>query len=182
MVTVNVTVLAGTIAGEPVARRMPSGDEVLELRVSAPEEGVRALPLPVVVWKMDVGEEVFEAVRGLERGAEVLVSGKLIKRFYRSGAGARSLTEVVARSVRRLEWTSDEAAFLAAVTEPVLPVVNGSQVITFEGTDYEAHPEHGVWYEVGRVDEVGAMSIPMNADGSPDFDNVGEVLVRYQNA
>jgi hypothetical protein len=31
MVTVNVVVLAGTVAAEPVERRMPSGDEVTEL-------------------------------------------------------------------------------------------------------------------------------------------------------
>jgi single-stranded DNA-binding protein len=31
MVTVNVVVLAGTVAADPVQRRMPSGDEVTEL-------------------------------------------------------------------------------------------------------------------------------------------------------
>ena len=31
MVTVNVVVLAGSVAAEPVERRMPSGDEVTEL-------------------------------------------------------------------------------------------------------------------------------------------------------
>jgi single-stranded DNA-binding protein len=30
MVTVNVVVLAGTVAADPVERRMPSGDEVTE--------------------------------------------------------------------------------------------------------------------------------------------------------
>ena len=32
----------------------------------------------------------------LAKGDEVLVHGQLVRRFYRSGAGARSLTEVVA--------------------------------------------------------------------------------------
>jgi single-stranded DNA-binding protein len=31
MVTVNVVVLAGTVAADPVARTMPSGDEVAHL-------------------------------------------------------------------------------------------------------------------------------------------------------
>jgi single-stranded DNA-binding protein len=42
MVTVNVVVLAGTVAAEPVERRMPSGDEVTELRLSVPEAGEAA--------------------------------------------------------------------------------------------------------------------------------------------
>ena len=46
MLTVNVVVLAGTISAEPVQRRLPSGDEVTELRVSVPEAGRRLLPLP----------------------------------------------------------------------------------------------------------------------------------------
>ena len=46
MVTVNVVVSAGTVAAEPVERRMPSGDEVTELRLSVPEAGKRLLPLP----------------------------------------------------------------------------------------------------------------------------------------
>jgi hypothetical protein len=33
----------------------------------------------------------------------VLVHGHLVRRFYRSGAGARSLTEVVATGIKKLE-------------------------------------------------------------------------------
>jgi single-strand DNA-binding protein len=100
MVTVNVVVLAGTVAAEPVRRRMPSGDEVTEFRVSVPEPGRRLLPLPVAVWHAAVGAEV---VRGIAKGDPVLVTGHLVRRFYRSGAGARSLTEVVASGIKRLE-------------------------------------------------------------------------------
>ena len=49
MVTVNVVVLAGTIAAEPVQRQLPSGDEVTEIRLSVPEPGRRLLPLPVTI-------------------------------------------------------------------------------------------------------------------------------------
>lgn len=34
MVTVNVVVLAGTVAADPVERRMPSGDEVTVLQAA----------------------------------------------------------------------------------------------------------------------------------------------------
>ncbi|GIU96591.1 MAG: hypothetical protein KatS3mg013_0394 [Actinomycetota bacterium] len=46
MVTVNVVVLAGTVATDPVRRRLPSGEEVTELRLSVPEAGRRLLPPP----------------------------------------------------------------------------------------------------------------------------------------
>jgi single-strand DNA-binding protein len=100
MVTVNVVVLAGTVAADPVERRMPSGDEVTELRVSVPEVGKRHLPLPVAAWHATVGARSLE---GIAKGDPVLVHGQLVRRFYRSGAGARSLTEVVATGIKKLE-------------------------------------------------------------------------------
>jgi single-strand DNA-binding protein len=104
MVTVNVVVLAGTVAAEPVERRLPSGDEVTELRLSVPETGKRLLPLPVAVWHSAVGKR---ALKGLAKGDDVLVYGQLTRRFYRSGAGARSLTEVVATELKKLERRAD---------------------------------------------------------------------------
>src|SRR5207247_680616 len=50
MVTVNVVVLAGTVSVGPIEKEMPSGDKMIELRLSVPEAGKRLLPLPVVVW------------------------------------------------------------------------------------------------------------------------------------
>jgi hypothetical protein len=43
------------------------------------------------------------AVGAIAKGDDVLVYGQLARRFYRSGAGARSLTEVVAAEVKKLE-------------------------------------------------------------------------------
>jgi len=99
VVTVNVVVLAGTVAAEPVERRLPSGDQVTELRLSVPEPGRRLLPLPVAVWHSVVG---VRALKGIAKGDPVLVHGRLARRFYRSGAGARSLTEVVASEIKKL--------------------------------------------------------------------------------
>jgi len=100
VVTVNVVVLAGTISADPVERRMPSGDEVTELRLSVPETGKRLLPLPVAAWHKAVGKRT---LKGIAKGDDVLVYGQLVRRFYRSGAGARSLTEVVATGIKKLE-------------------------------------------------------------------------------
>jgi single-stranded DNA-binding protein len=99
-VSVNVVVLAGTIAADPVERRMPSGEECTEIRLSVPEPGRRLLPLPVVAWHAEVGKK---RLKGLRKDEEVLVYGRLVRRFYRSGAGARSLAEVVASGLKRLE-------------------------------------------------------------------------------
>ena len=105
MVVVNVVVLAGRVSADPVERRMPSGDEVTELRLSVPEAGKRLLPLPVAAWHRDVGKR---ALKGVGKGDEVLVYGQLVRRFYRSGAGARSVTEVVASGIKKLERAEDE--------------------------------------------------------------------------
>ncbi len=100
MVTVNVVVLAGTVAAEPVQRQLPSGDEVTEFRLSVPEAGRRLLPLPVTAWHTAVGAR---ALQGIGKGDQVLVHGTLARRFYRSGAGARSLTEVIVSGIKKLE-------------------------------------------------------------------------------
>lgn len=113
MVTVNVVVLAGTVAAEPVERTMPSGDAVTEFRVSVPEPGKRLLPLPVAVWHGSVPPG---SIEGIAKGDPVLVTGHLTRRFYRSGAGARSLTEVVASGIKKLDAITDGPAAGAAHT------------------------------------------------------------------
>jgi single-stranded DNA-binding protein len=71
-----------------------------ELRLSVPEAGKRLLPLPVAAWHKTVGKR---ALKDLGKGDDVLVYGQLARRFYRSGAGARSLTEVVATGIKKLD-------------------------------------------------------------------------------
>lgn len=102
MVTVNVVVLAGTVSADPQERRMPSGDELTELKLSVPEAGRRLLPLPVVAWHRSVGKR---ALKDIARGDDVLVYGQLARRFFRSGngVGGRSVTEVVATEIKKLE-------------------------------------------------------------------------------
>jgi len=79
---------------------LPAGDEVTELRLSVPEAGKRLLPLPVAVWHKAVSKRV---LKDIGKGDDVLVYGQLARRFYRSGAGARSLTEVVATGIKKLQ-------------------------------------------------------------------------------
>ena len=71
-----------------------------ELRLSVPEAGKRLLRLPIAAWHATVG---VQALDGIAKDDRVLVHGQLVRRFYRSGAGARSLTEVVASGIKKLE-------------------------------------------------------------------------------
>jgi hypothetical protein len=89
--------------GEPVTYGI---HEVTELRISVPETGRRLLPpLPVAAWHATVGRA---AIEPSAKGDAVLVHGQLVRRFYRSGAGARSLTEVLATGLKRLDMEEEE--------------------------------------------------------------------------
>jgi single-strand DNA-binding protein len=99
MVAVNVVVLAGRLSDTPQVKTMPSGDSVTRFRLHVPEAGARVLPLPVSAWD----RMARRACEPLAKGDEVLVRGHLIRRFFRDGGGGRSVTEVVATEVKKLE-------------------------------------------------------------------------------
>ena len=99
MVTVNVVVLAGRLSDAPEVKAMPSGDQVTRFRLQVPEAGRRVLPLPVSACE----KMARKACDGLVKGDAVLVRGHLVRRFFRDGGGGRSVTEVVATEVKKLE-------------------------------------------------------------------------------
>jgi single-strand DNA-binding protein len=109
---INVVVLFGRVASDPIERVLPDGTAVLELRVQPPNSnGRRLLPLPVSVRRDSLGVSASrfkEIVKQVDKGAFIGVTGELVRRFYRSGAGARSLTEVVARDVQVLGGGGEE--------------------------------------------------------------------------
>jgi len=105
MVAVNVVVLAGTVSADPVQRELPSGDEVTEIKLSVPEAGKRLLPLPVAAWHKTVGKR---ALGVIGKGDDVLVHGQLVRRFYRNGQSARTVMEVVATGIKKLERPETE--------------------------------------------------------------------------
>ena len=103
MVGVNVVVLAGRLSDQPEVKELPSGDQVTRFRLYVPETGKRVLPLPVSAWDR-------LARKGCERlgkGDAVLVRGHLVRRFFRDGGGGRSVTEVVATEVKKLETDAE---------------------------------------------------------------------------
>ena len=104
MVAVNVVVLAGRLSDTPEVKEMPSGDAVTRFRLHVPEAGKRVLPLPVSAWDRTARR----ACERLEKGDEVLVRGHLVRRFFRDGGGGRSVTEVVASEVKKLEQPEED--------------------------------------------------------------------------
>ena len=104
MVTVNVVVLAGRLSDSPEVKAMPSGDQVTRFRLQVPEAGKRVLPLPVSAWD----KAARKACGSLAKGDAVLVRGHLVRRFFRDGGGGRSVTEVVATEVKKLETQAEE--------------------------------------------------------------------------
>jgi single-strand DNA-binding protein len=90
----NVVVLQGSLSRPPEARELPSGDLLVNYEVTVPAgEDRRAESVPVC-W--------FDAPAGavdLEPESEVVVVGRVRRRFFRAGGSTQSRTEVVAQQV-----------------------------------------------------------------------------------
>jgi single-strand DNA-binding protein len=86
----NVVALVGHLARPAEVRELPSGDRMVTYEVTVPRPGERAESVPVV-W--------FEApARAAELAVDeqVVVVGRVRRRFFRAGGGVQSRTEVVA--------------------------------------------------------------------------------------
>jgi len=89
----NLVVLRGRLTRPAAVRALPSGDELVELEVSVPRPGQRAESAPVV-WP-----DAPAAARELDVDEEVVVVGRVRRRFFRAGGATQSRTEVVAEAV-----------------------------------------------------------------------------------
>jgi single-strand DNA-binding protein len=89
----NLCVLTGALARPPELRTLPSGAVVasLEVRVAAPEGPVEVVPVALV--------DPSPAVVALAPGTDVLVLGRVRRRFFRVGGTTQSRTEVVAAEI-----------------------------------------------------------------------------------
>ena len=89
----NVVVLRGRLTRPAAVRSLPSGDQLVALELSIPREGERAESAPVV-WP-DAPASALE----LDVDQEVVVVGRVRRRFFRAGGATQSRTEVVADTV-----------------------------------------------------------------------------------
>jgi single-strand DNA-binding protein len=89
----NLSVVAGTLSSPPSAKTLPSGDRVVSLEVTIRPPAGRAESVPVSWFAAPAGSETWGA------GEEVLVVGRVRRRFFRAGGTTASRTEVVADTV-----------------------------------------------------------------------------------
>lgn len=105
-VTSNLCVLHGVLSSDPVERELPSGSSLVQLQVTTP--GARAESVPVV--SIDGPKSVGK----LRQGDQILVIGKVCRRFFRAGGSTVSRTEVVASRVAKASAKRSIGVALAA--------------------------------------------------------------------
>ena len=88
----NIVVLRGHLSRPPESRQLPSGAALVTYEVTVGREGARAETVPVV-W------EAPGAPTDLEPDTEVVVVGRVRRRFFRAGGSTQSRTEVVAEGL-----------------------------------------------------------------------------------
>ncbi len=87
----NVVILRGRLSSAPAIRTLPSGDELVSFEVTTPPPGDgRAESVPVA-W-LDAPRRA----RDIPAGTEVVVTGRVRRRYFRAGGVTASRTEVVA--------------------------------------------------------------------------------------
>ena len=89
----NVVVLVGRLARPVQLRQLPSGDVLAEYQLTVPRAGQKAESVPVV-WEQPPASATDHAPE-----AEIVVVGRVRRRFFRAGGRTESRTEVVAESV-----------------------------------------------------------------------------------
>jgi single-strand DNA-binding protein len=107
----NEVLLVGRLAAEPVRRDLPSGDPLVTFRLvvgrpPGPRRGSSAAgrvptvdTLDCAAWRKDVQRSLAR----MSAGDVLEVHGALRRRFWRTGGGAASRSEVEVARVRRVE-------------------------------------------------------------------------------
>ncbi|WP_460933337.1 single-stranded DNA-binding protein [Phycicoccus ginsengisoli] len=97
--------LVGRVSGSGQERELPSGDEVVSLRIVVPRTGRSPRRTTASVDTIDVAcwtTRLRRTARGLADGDVVQVEGSLRRRFFHTGAGAASRYEVEAVTLHRV--------------------------------------------------------------------------------
>ncbi|MDP8938498.1 MAG: single-stranded DNA-binding protein [Actinomycetota bacterium] len=89
----NIVVLAGRLARPAEMRELPSGDHLVAYELTVPREGARAESVPVVWFEAPASAADHDV------DDQVVVIGRVRRRFFRAGGSTQSRTEVVADAV-----------------------------------------------------------------------------------
>jgi single-strand DNA-binding protein len=110
----NVVVVQGEIVREPEIRELPSGARLVSFDVRTAGPDGRAEAVPVSWADPPVADE-----DALVEGTEVLVVGRVRRRFFSTGGATQSRTEVVAEHVARPRQAKRARAALEAAVEAI---------------------------------------------------------------
>lgn len=89
----NIVIIQGVLSRAPEARELPSGDRLAQFEVTVRLPGQPTASVPVALFDPP------DRALALAAGAEVLVTGAVRRRFFRTAGGTGSRTEVVATQV-----------------------------------------------------------------------------------
>ena len=89
----NVVALRGRLARPAEQRVLPSGDKLVAFEVTVRPDGARPETVPVVWFDAPA------AASSLDHDQDVVVVGRVRRRFFRAGGTTQSRTEVVADAV-----------------------------------------------------------------------------------
>jgi single-strand DNA-binding protein len=92
--SLNVAVVRGEVSSPPDVRILPSETVLAQLQVTTRLER-ETLSMPIAVWNPP------EWVESLEPGTEIVVVGRIRRRFFRAGGATASRVELEADSVMR---------------------------------------------------------------------------------
>jgi single-strand DNA-binding protein len=117
----NVVVLRGRVNRPPAERVLPSGDRLAALDVTVPGgvagattgRGSRSESVPLA-W---FGAPAWATA--LAPGSEILVSGRVRRRFFRVGTAVQSRTEVVVEQAALLRQVTKCVALLRRVADEI---------------------------------------------------------------
>ena len=87
----NVAVICGTVSSDPKVRELPSGASITNVEVTTRLDD-ETCSVPVVVAGNDVS---------VAAGDQVVVAGRIVRRFFRAGGVTQSRTELVATKLVR---------------------------------------------------------------------------------
>jgi single-strand DNA-binding protein len=89
----NLTILVGVLSRNAELRTLPSGDHLLALELTVRPEGAHAESVPVAWPSSPASAAAWQA------GEELLVTGRVRRRWFRAGGSSQSRTEVVASRI-----------------------------------------------------------------------------------
>jgi single-strand DNA-binding protein len=91
----NLAIVQGTLSSEPRERTLPSGDRLLSLEVTCRLDA-ETITVPIAWFDPPAAPMRWTA------GDQVVVAGRIRRRFFRAGSATASRTEVVATDGARL--------------------------------------------------------------------------------